>query len=184
MTLSIITPTTLERVSLYQTIDAVSAMRAEGDEHIVVIDGDTIPHWLPTPAGVTYWTCKSRKSIYGNAQRDLGMAKATGQLLVFLDDDDLPGKDAYDVLHALPSDNLTCHMFAMKYNGGATKDAKASIPFSQVGGPQLVVPNRPDLPKWMSQNLYEADFHFMRGCVNMLSVIEHPEIICYVGGHE
>jgi hypothetical protein len=183
MTLSIITPTNLNRVHLYKTIEGAQSVMAEGDRHIIIVDGPAIPRMLPDHPNLFYTTHQHKHSIVGNAQRDHGIQNyATGDMIVFLDDDDMPDKAAYDVLHALEPDKFGCHMFSMKYKNGGTKAPNKKIPGARVGGPQLVVPNNGLLPKWMDHNAYEADWWFMKACSERFHITEHPEIICHVGG--
>lgn len=187
MDISLITPHLVSRrPQLTKMVIDVNALLTPADEHIIICD---------TPAPFSYTeetgiystaespirvivTKMSKDSVYGNVQRDLGVMLANRHCIVFCDDDDVLCKEGVDVLHSLPPDDNTCHLFRMM-DGGKIYGVD-DISVGMIGGPQIVVPNRDDLPKWTMDNKRESDFWFIRECLGRYDVVKHREILCVV----
>ena len=121
-------------------------------------------------------------STFGNAQRDYAHIVAQGDCIVYMDDDDWPGKEAFSVLHKLEKNKDTVHFFRMRNRNIVYL---SNIPLvGQMGGPQCVPPVREDLPLWMSNNIYEADGVFLCKCHDLYHPVYHDEVICYIRGSE
>lgn len=184
MRITVVTPTRGIRDTLNNVIEQVAKLLLPGDEHLLIYDApDNAPqldyrsslftklHRVHVPG-----------SVYGNAQRDFAATVAQGDCLVYMDDDDLPGAAAFAALHAAEPDRNVTHFFRMQTRGGFFNSNTPGV--GQMGGPQCVPPVRPDLPKWMSHNIYEADGYFLVKCHKSYRPVYHQEIICYVRGQE
>lgn len=141
MTISYIIPS-LNRLTLHRTIASIE-MRP-GDEICVEYD---IP----------------RSNRWGNDQRNKAIARATGDYLAFIDDDDqyIPGyrqimEDAMQKNPGLPN------LFKMRYPNGEIKWSKKEVVPGNVSTPMILVPNnrREMLYHWQgARNM--ADFIFI-----------------------
>lgn len=189
MKITVVTPTIM-RASLRDTIAAVAECLLPGDEHLIIRDCTAEPRDFtvadspPTNEYTLWYESSIPHSRFGNGQRDCGIQLARGDCIVFIDDDDLPCKPAFDVLHNETADQNTCHLFPMfnvKIDRVYTTD---DLTVSNIGGPQMVVPNRKDLPKWLDANDYTSDFYFIQRTSEMpgMWLKHHPEIICRVDG--
>jgi hypothetical protein len=175
MKVTIITPTRgqrwreLKRLAVWTADNMLS-----GDQHIIVWDGiDTDVTWnLPSLPRVVHLFKRSRESIFGNIQRDYAAMYATGDCLVYCDDDDMLTKEALDILHEEAAVKDTCHAFQMKDG--------AEIYTKLMGGPQLVLPNQDDIPKWSVSNKYESDKVVINQAKEKYAIIHHPVVICDV----
>jgi len=113
---------------------------------------------------------------------------ATGQWLAFLDDDDIYTRDALALMHAaLPETPDNPHIFRMQYNVRVGKKLWDSQTFRvcNIGTPMIVVPRRPDLPKWFRTDTKSCfDWSWIRGIVRDLYTVErivwHKEVTCIV----
>lgn len=185
MNIMVVTPTQGTRtVTLNKMIEAVAGMLLPGDVHLVLYDA---------PEDAPNLDCKSSPflminrvqvpgSVYGNGQRDYAaiISPNFADCIVYMDDDDCPGPDAFAVLHATPADRETVHFFRMRSEEKLYPPDKPFV--CQMGGPQCVPPARADLPLWMARNEYQADGHFIEACHERFKPVYHEEIICYVRG--
>ena len=187
MKITVVTPT-IFRPTLRRAVEEVGQLLLPGDEHIVVRDAardaadlDLYKN-LPVNEYTKYFEAYVPFSSFGNAQRDLAIHMAAGDCIVFLDDDDLPHPDAYKVIHELEPDPNVTHVFKMyreydrlTFEGGVHK-------IGGFGGPMLVAPRRPDLPKWYNSNNYISDFLWGTALKNLpgMRFENHEEFICIV----
>lgn len=187
MRITVVTPTIM-RAALKQTVEALDGILREGDEHLVVRDAcartrdEHVLKELPMSRWVQYFECHWQGSRFGNAQRDVAFEMARGDCIVCLDDDDMPVKEAYDVLHELEPDPDTVHVFRMHRLDDNRMFMAEIQQHGSIGGPMCVYPKRPDLPLWMKHNRYESDwlvFEEVRDGMG-LKIVCHPEIICRV----
>jgi glycosyltransferase involved in cell wall biosynthesis len=187
MRITVVTPTIM-RPSLRDTVKAVWDCLLPGDEHIIVRDAATNARdegmlmELPVSPFTRYFEANIPGSRYGNGQRDCAIQMAAGDCIVYIDDDDLPGRAAFDVLHREEPNPDACHLFSMLNESTGRLFGTDDLSATNVGGPQLVVPNRKDLPKWLDANDYMSDFDVIQRTTQMpgMWVKHHPEIICYV----
>lgn len=144
----------------------VSQLRTEiGGEDEVIVVGDGVQ---PVARGVMClqdWRFKyfeHQGGDHGDPQRDFAIARASGDFLMFIDDDDLyvPGA-IRDVVHpALDLAPDRAHMF--RCCGGP--DGRV-LEIGGVMGPQFVPPNNPEkLVKWCRdpRQHYWSDFLFIK----------------------
>jgi glycosyltransferase involved in cell wall biosynthesis len=142
-TLSVIIPT-CGRPTLPGILHQLLPQLGDGDEVIVVGDG-------PQPAvrGLIAGLLDRRirchehadpQSVYGNAQRNAGMALACGERLVFVDDDDELPLDALRHIRRETAEERPV-LFRMSYCGELIWRNPVIAP-GNFGGVQFVVPNR------------------------------------------
>lgn len=141
MRLSVVIPTAGGRASLDRTVKS-----ARGADEVIVIENDAAP--------------------WGMSSRDEGIARATGDWILFMDDDDVFAPGVFDWIGPL-LERGAWHVFRMEDAGGRLWRVK-EILLGNVGTPMLVVPNRPDLPKWGDYANYYGDFEFAKACQEAL----------------
>jgi glycosyltransferase involved in cell wall biosynthesis len=101
--------------------------------------------------------------MWGNPQRNKAMARATGDYLAFIDDDDyyVTGHRQImeDAINANPEKPI---LFKMQYPDGKRRWLGKSILAGNIGSPMILVPNeKKKLYKWFSgRNM--ADYIFVR----------------------
>jgi hypothetical protein len=144
-TFSVIVPT-IGRPTLSRTLASIDIQRmVPGDQTIVVHDDPPHRDW-------------------GAWARTEGMKQATGDFLLFMDDDDVYVPGAFDVIRAaVAAIPEHVHIFRMRrfapFNDILWGFKDLSAP-GQVGTPMFVVPNRRDwLGTWSTR--YECDFDFL-----------------------
>jgi glycosyltransferase involved in cell wall biosynthesis len=162
--LSVIVPTT-GRASLARALQSLADQPlAPEDEVLVVGEGDPVAATVAR-FGYTWIACPPGHN-FGCDERTLGIARATGTHLVFLDDDDafLPGAFAAirAAVAAAPGRPV---MFRMIAPGGRVLWTDPVVRIGNHGTPQFVPPNDPArLGQWGTR--YEGDFDF---CVSTLA---------------
>ena len=127
------------------------------------------------------------RSTFGNAQRDEGIDKATGDWICFMDDDDVFVREAPQRIRAaLEGSDAPWHVFRMQYGpDGPVLWSDPEIRYGNVGTPMLVVPNTDQLPFWTRVDVYEADFHFALACQALLGEPAfHEDVIASIRPHE
>lgn len=145
MTISFIIAT-LGRETLKDTLASIETL--PGDEILVMRQSEPIP-----------WD-------FGNSMRNKGMAKATGDYLAFMDDDDhyLPGHRAIMEKAANEHPNLPI-LFKMRFtNNGRVVWDEPVFRCSNVSTIGIFVPNQKDkLPQWITETKDKivGDFQFM-----------------------
>lgn len=142
--LSIIIPT-IGRQSLGRTINSIrAALHDFEDEIIVVGDGPqlvargimSLPDWR------FHYFEHGPTNQYGNAQRDFGVEKATGDFVWFVDDDDTISPESLTFIHAALNHNPEIpHIFRMKIGN------EFFGPDPPRGGPILIAPRSTEF-KW------------------------------------
>jgi glycosyltransferase involved in cell wall biosynthesis len=140
--LSVVIPTAGGRSSLDRAVKSAS-----GADEVIVIENDASP--------------------WGMLSRDEGIAKATGDWILFMDDDDVFAPGVFDCLRPLLADE-GWHIFRMQDAAGGRLWRVKEILLGNIGTPMLVVPNRPDLPKWADYANYYGDFEFAKSCQELL----------------
>lgn len=182
--LSVITPT-IARPSLRRTMHSITSQLGPDDEMIVVADGTyaEVRRACQETPGCRYLS-SPRTNQWGNLQRDLGIAQATGTHIAFCDDDDIFQPWAFSTIKSViemhPDAML---LFKVQMDGyRAVKHpflwAEKVIRDGNIPSCGIVVPRRPDLPSWsMSPNAYAADLYFARVCAEFCEVIWREEVI-------
>jgi len=173
--LSIITPTRGQRERELKRLCAFLTENLwAGDEHLIIWDCDLsqLSFSLPPSRCTRHLFRHSKDSVFGNIQRDYAAMEAAGECLVYCDDDDLPTREAIKILHDEIPEKNTCHGFWMQDGEDVYKDL--------AGGPQIVLPNQDDIPKWAADNRYEADKTIIKACKEKYRIVYHDVIICNV----
>lgn len=175
--ISVIVPTK-GRKTLERTLRSVRLHR--GHEVIVVGEGaqplakKTCKELRPdVPFDIRFF--KGPKSNnWGNSQRDLGMKKARGRWLMFIDDDDIYVPDAFKhVLNAIGQERspqqATIHVFRMldfRYKRQVLWQCKKPL-LGNVGTPMLCLPNLEDFKgMWPDSQDYGSDQMFIQDTLN------------------
>lgn len=191
MKITVVTPTIM-RASLRQMVDDVAKCLLPGDEHLIIRDGLSAPRDPgvvdnpPTSAYTKWLSLSDEASDWGNAQRDLGIQEASGDCIVFLDDDDMPAKGGYDKLHSLEPDSNMSYMFMMSNISTNVLLTGEEVRLGGVSTQMFVTPNRKDLPKWADDNSYGSDYTFIKNVLSMpgMGMTRHELLLClYQGQH-
>lgn len=194
MSLSIIIPT-LGRESLMQTVASLQRQLEPADEVLIVTDGKVEgigPLYGVDDRVRVVWG--PRTACWGNAQRDMGMQIATGTHLLFIDDDDVYEPGALELVRAAIADEPTlAHIFRMRFGAGHPAGPLGarhgpvwedkSLRASNIGTPMVVLPNRPDLPRWADGDDADhlSDFVFLRRAVSRVGgAVWHEPCIAVV----
>lgn len=173
--ISVITPTAGKRPrELGLMIKHTEALLWPCDEHIIIWDGRY--HSVPTSKYAKHIFRTSRDSVFGNIQRDWGAMHAQGELLVYCDDDDMLAPEGIAALHSSAAEHDTCYIFKMK--------DRDTIYTAAFGGPQLVLPNQDDIPRWATDNKYEADQRVIHEAMQKYRTVECPQLLCVVRPNE
>lgn len=164
MTISFIIPT-IGRESLARTLGSIA--KWAGDEVIV------IQHHPPSGG-------------WGNAERKEGIAKATGDYLAFIDDDDYYVAGHRDLMaKAIAQNPGLPHLFKMRYpNGNILWKEKKIVP-GNVSSQMILVPNLKDMfyRFQFPGNTNMGDFYFISGW-KFPEVIWREEIIALLGHND
>lgn len=168
MTLSIIIPT-CGRASLKRTLWSLVGQIADGDQVLVIGDGaqpqaETICRAFST-LNLRY-VDGVETHCFGNRQRQAGMALATGDYLLFLDDDDVYVPGALQVVREAAAQWPDCPMlFRFIDKNGAVLWRDPVVREGNVSTVQIVFPNRPEwLGAWGDR--YEGDYDFIRSTLD------------------
>lgn len=176
-TLSIIIPT-CGRATLAATLFSLQGLEPD-DQVIVVADG-----WQPN-ARETFTAAEGRvgewrylevgcdRSVFGNFQRDCGMAEATGDLLLFIDDDDVYSPGALTAVRrsaeAAPGKPLIfrARWGAGHHAGGAELWHTRRVVVGNVGTPMVALPRLRYGACWMDGNDrgIVSDFEFLSAAI-------------------
>jgi len=168
MRLSYIIPT-IGRPGLLPVISWLRSNIASEDEVIVI--GDGIQFRARGVLSLPDWRFKYYEfgptNLVGNAQRDFGIERASGDFLAFVDDDDIPADESNEVIHAAIDAHPTYrvpHIFGMKNPGGHILSCghREEVGCGRIGGPMFVPPrNLSMLGKWSEPSEYTSDWNFV-----------------------
>lgn len=164
--LSIIVPTH-DGDGLDTLLASVADQLLSGDQVLVV--GDTCDGDLPhvqhqvEQAGHTYLAHASGHHCYGHCQINSALPRATGDYILFIDDDDCYPAGALAIVRgaaeALPSPRPLIFQFYSRRHGRVLPPSHAVIE-SAIGGHAIVVPNIPEkLGRWGER--YAGDYDFI-----------------------
>jgi len=176
---------TAGRPVLKNCLQSIVPQLREADEVIVI--GDTLDGNLSAteqlikryPGRVRYLTFKGQTHTWGHEQMNYGISHATGDYLVFNDDDDIwvPGmtRTLRSVTTEYPGQPLLFRYLG--YFGYLSWVEKGLFQEGYVGGHSLVCPNNPEkLGTWT--NRYEGDWDFVEQTVSFYdTLIWRDEVI-------
>lgn len=185
MRLSVITPT-IGRPSLLETLASIAGQLEPGDEHLVIGDGvQPEAATMCEQFGATYRDGPLAHD-YGNTQRDAGARLATGDYLLYCDDDDTFTPDALAIVReAVQTDPGIPHIFRMTHPTFTVLWRRPALVPGNVGTPMFCVPRDGRLARWNDQHsdTYQGDFRFIsRTVANHGGRCGwHEGIVCNVG---
>src|SRR3990167_5241933 len=166
-TISFIIPT-LGRESLQATLESIKDL--PGDE-VLVIRHDPLRH----------------KGIYGNAERQEGTEKATGDYLAYMDDDDVYVPGAREIMAAAIAENTGENpiLFKMQYPSGRVLWRKRWVKCGNVSTQMILVPNKKNmLSKWDIRHRW-SDFTFINHWLwPARDIMWRHEIIAFIGHND
>jgi len=169
MNVTFIVPT-IGRGTLKRTLASIEIR--PGDEVLVIGDVPREPHSHPQ---ISYLLIESGDD-WGATERNVGMECANGDILSFMDDDDVYLPRARDLLEQASRDLPT--IFRMRLVNGDVIWKQQALECGNVGTPMIVVPNDPvRLGRWSSR--YICDYDFIMSC-RWPTVQWNPNIIAQV----
>lgn len=123
---------------------------------------------------------------WGADQRDRGTQSATGDWLCFMDDDDIFAPGAGGVIREAIEGDAPWHVFCMTHQGNRVwREGEPRLKYGNIGTPMIVVPNVPQLPRWMAHNVCEADYFFAEACRKTFGEPTfHEDVIAHLRPHE
>lgn len=125
------------------------------------------------PGGWRYLDVGCDQSVYGNFQRDCGMAEASGDVLLFIDDDDVYAPGALAAVRraaeAAPGTPLIfrARWGAGHHAAGTVLWQSQRVSAGNIGTPMVVLPNRRYGCCWMDGNDrgIVSDFAFLSAAI-------------------
>lgn len=177
--LSIVVPTP-DGGTLPLLYESLAGQLREDDEVIVV--GDTFERDLSdVQQMVEGWGWRwvehdAGRAAWGHPQVNYGMEVATGDYILFQDDDDLYYPDALTsvrraVRHLDPPRPLLFKFRAMRFGGTTFWRERGVVAEGAIGGHCMVVPNvKEKLGKWTDR--YEGDFDFIEETLRLWQPLE------------
>ena len=123
---------------------------------------------------------------FGAVQRDAGIMQATGDYLIFLDDDDVLVDGILPAVREIVAETPgALFLFRARFYGyGAIPDGTVlwrdeEIRDGNVSTAGIVCPNRRNLPRWAAHGVlrYNADFTFLRDVAGLTQVLWRQEIL-------
>lgn len=158
MRISVIIPT-INRPELANTIKSITPQLASGDEIII---------------------CSDKTGDWGATPRTKGMLQATGDILMWIDDDDVYTPDAFATVRACLKEKPHPHLFRMVRNKPFNDviHKKHEVVRGNVSTQMFVVPNdKKRLGKWGVK--YDGDFNFIESTLSLWggNVVWREEVI-------
>lgn len=161
-TISVITPT-IGRESLATMLGKLLPQLGPGDEVLVVGDGPQpvareVVQRLASPL-VQYWEHGPLWN-WGNPQRNAAMARARGDYVAFLDDDDEPADGWAEAIRRAAAERPGRPLMFRMHHPGTVLWRTPKLEMANVSGQMFVAPNVPGrLGRWGGK--YAADLGFM-----------------------
>jgi glycosyltransferase involved in cell wall biosynthesis len=140
---SVVTPCYNAARFITETIESVATQTYSAIEHIVVDDGSTDASWPTiTGAGDRIRAVHLEQNRGGSYARNRGAERARGELLMFLDADDILAPDAIAALVAAvrdqPGSIAYCRWQRLRRDGDQWIAAPAEVPLPEPGADHLV----------------------------------------------
>lgn len=166
ISLTVITPT-VGRGTLPRTVvSVIDAGFVKGtDQFIISVDGHEhlldVKDMLPIDSRWIDFTAVHHSGDWGNTPRNHAISRATGDYIVYVDDDDVLLPGAFETIRDALEDNPgRPHMFRFQAVGGALVWRRKVIEEGMVGGHCFVPPNDQRLSPWGIG--YCGDFEHIR----------------------
>lgn len=176
---------TIGRPSLTRTLETVLPQLAPQDEAVVIGDGDcpsaknqclTISRKYPSSV-LLYLETKERHYDWGCTPCDYGVARASGDYVVFLGDDDLASPNAVEEIRKhVDADPGVPFIFAMTHQG---THLRPDIRENAVSGQQIVVPrDMSKMPKFATYSrLNYSDQEFIEKCIHNWNAVSYADVV-------
>ena len=164
-----------------ETLHAAIASASWADEVIVVFDAASVP--ADAPQGVEVLAC-GPSGNWGAEQRSMGIARATGTHLAFIDDDDVFTRLASDIVpRALAARPGRIHIFRMR-RARRVYGGYGCIYDGGIGTPMFVIPNDGSTGTWTKRR--QGDFDFITSTLagHRRPPRFHDEVIAEIRPHE
>lgn len=190
--LTLICPT-IDRTSVKRLLDLVVPQLAEGDEFILVGDGPCprARAWAKGLPRVVYFELRKRVGDFGCTPCDRAIARAKGDYIFLIGDDDVPADDAFKAVRAGVSwddpKKRRLHIFSM-YHGSQGIVLGGTLRPGFVSGQQIVFPN--DKKKIVKMAAFDreigstdySDWQFIARMADLYGgeVTHHKKIICHL----
>lgn len=168
---------TIGRETLVRTLQSIEMM--PNDEVLILGDvykiQDIVPKEICNKENV-YCLHVTPGKNWGATERNIGMSVATGDLLSFMDDDDVYAPEARTFIEQAVLGHPT--IFKMRMPSGLVLWQEQRLYCGNVGTPMIVVPNDPlRLGRW--SNRYICDYDFISSC-KWSELSWNENIICQV----
>jgi glycosyltransferase involved in cell wall biosynthesis len=163
--ISIVIPT-IGRPTLKTTLRSISRQNRGDIEVIVVSDGPRPSAQRIARIMGAIFIEGPRTQSWGNVQRMIGIEKAAGRYLMFIDDDDRHRRRAFNQIRAaIAATPDRIIVFRMTRDGDVLWRERV-VKHANQGTPQFLVPNAPGrLGSWLTYDRYQSDFDFLTECV-------------------
>lgn len=183
-TISVVVPT-MGRQSLQGVLRAILTQLRPGDEIIAVADGpEAAKRCLPHVDGVKYFEHSDPLSEYGHAQRNEGRRQATGDLIWYVDDDDIVMPDSLQKIRSEMYRSQVPTLFKIKhYDDVLWKGFNTDV--GNISGQMLVHPNNESIPYWRipSADAPRGDNEWIKDIEKVMPIDWNEQIIYELRQH-
>lgn len=170
MKISVITPTFNRHQELRRCIDSVLKQNHADFEHLICSDGfdsgvENIVNGMNDARFQFHSTERIAGAKYGNMQRNEMIDIATGDYLIFLDDDNTIDSGYFELANALIEGTEGIAVFRIRHNSAGIIPSQDKIELNQIDSLNFMI--RMDIAKqfkWIL-DLYSADFEYVNDCL-------------------
>lgn len=151
---------------------ALESIKPQPDDEIIVVSTNHSVRSIARDFGAKYFDYPFSDSVAGGAQeRSYGIRYATGDYLVFLDDDDVMVDLEVIRREVRKRARPTPHMFQVRYPGGTFGDP-FSLKLGECTGSQLVCPREPGAI-WPREQ--SGDHPFINATINLWGRVKYVD---------
>lgn len=179
MKISIITPTYNRHHELRRCIDSVKAQNHGDFEHLICSDGfdsgvQNIVNGMNDQRFQFHSTERIAGGNFGNPQRNAMIEIATGDYLIFLDDDNTIDSGYFETANKLIEGTEGIAVFRIRHNTAGVIPKTNEIAINHIDSLNFMI--RADIAKqfmWIP-HLYSADFEYVNDCVGYCRANDIP----------